>query len=341
MTDHDTRLAGRLRELINGYQVTQAMSVATGLGVPDLLAGGPRSAEDLAEAAGADPAALYRLLRALAALGLLAERDEGPARTFALTELGGLLRSDAPGSLAGWAAFVSRPYYWAAWGDLGHAVRTGESPFEAQHGEGIWSWRGRDPAESRIFDRAMSAIAGSVSLVLAEAYDFGRFASLADLGGGDGTLLATVLPRHPGVRGVLLDLPHVVAAAPATLTAAGVADRCEVVAGSFFDEVPPGCDAYVMKSILHDWDDPSAGRILERVRAAARPDSVLLLVERMIADEDPSAFAALSDLNMMVMTGGRERTLAEWRALAAPGGFAVTGTVDLGLGWHVIEAAPA
>jgi DNA-binding transcriptional ArsR family regulator len=114
MTDHDTRLAGRLRELINGYQVTQAMSVATGLGVPDLLAGGPRSAEDLAEAAGADPAALYRLLRALAALGLLAERDDGPARTFALTELGGLLRSDAPGSLAGWAAFVSRPYYWAA-----------------------------------------------------------------------------------------------------------------------------------------------------------------------------------------------------------------------------------
>jgi hypothetical protein len=341
MSDHDTRLAGRLRQMMNGYQVTQAISVATRLGVPDLLAGGPRSAEDLAEPAGADPAALHRLLRALAALGILAEQGDGLARTFTLTELGALLRRDAPGSLAGWAAFLSRPYHWAAWGDLGHSVRTGEPAFEAQHGEDVWSWRGKDTAESRIFDQAMSAIAGSVSLLLAGAYDFGRFGSLADVGGGDGTLLATVLPRHPGLRGVLVDLPHVVAAAPARLAAAGVADRCEVVAGSFFDEVPAGCDAYLMKSILHDWDDPSAGRILERVRAAAGPVSVLLLVERVIADEDPSAFAGLSDLNMMVMTGGRERTLGEWRALVLPAGFAVTGTVDLGLGWHVIEAAPA
>jgi len=343
VSDGDTPPGERLRDLLDGYRVTQAISAAVTLGVPDGLAGDGRTVAALAGATGTRPGPLLRLLRALAGLGLVAAVPGGDGdgdAVFRLTPLGELLRSDVPGSLAGWAAFVGRPYHWEAWGDLARSVRTGETAFDARHGENVWTWRARDPEESRGFDRAMGTIAAAVSVRLAERYDFGRFATVADVGGGDGTLLAAVLARHPGVRGVLLDLPHVVAAAPTTLAAAGVADRCRVVAGSFFDGVPPGCDAYLMKSILHDWDDATAAAILGRVREGA-PDGTVVVVERVLADAAPGPSATLSDLNMLVMTGGRERTLTEWRTLAGNAGLAVTATTDLGLGWHAIEAAPA
>lgn len=337
---HDEPLPGeRLRQLINGYQVTQAIYVAVTLGVPNLLADGPRPAEDLAAATATHPWSLSRLLRALAAFGILGEQRDGDARTFQLTELGQLLRRDVPGSLAGWAAYVGRPSHWEAWDHLVDAVRTGETAFAALHeGEDVWTWRERHPEDSGIFDRAMSAIAAIVATRLAENYDFDRFSTLADLGGGDGTLLATVLPPHPRVRGVLFDLPHVITRARATLEAAGVADRCQVVAGSFFEHVPGDCDAYVLKSILHDWDDAASERILRRVHDASMPGAALLIVERIMADTDPSPVAAMSDLNMMINTGGMERTLDEWRSLTDAAGFDITGTVDVGLGWSVIEA---
>jgi len=206
----------QLRQLINGYQVTQAIYVAVTLGVPDLLASGPRAIDDLATATETHQRSLYRLLRALAAIDVLREEHVGDQRTFALTDLGQLLRRDTPGSLAGWAAFVARPYHWDSWGDLLQTVRTGEGAFAAQHdGESIWSWRERHPDESQIVDRAMGAIAGVVARRLADTYDFSRFSSIADLGGGDGTLLATVLPAYPSVRGIVFDLPHVVAHDPA------------------------------------------------------------------------------------------------------------------------------
>ena len=330
----------RLRQLVNGYQVSQAISVAVALGVPDLIASGVGGADDLASRTGAHPRSLYRLLRALTGLGILRQHGNQDGQSFELTELGYGLRSDAPGSLAGWAEFVGRPYHWEAWGDLLRTVRTGEEAFAARHGgESVWKWRERHPEESRIFDRAMSAIAAIVATRLAANYDFGRFAQVADLGGGDGTLLATVLPRHPGVRGVLFDVPHVVAGAQATLDRAGVADRCEVIAGSFFDSVPAGCDAYVLKSVLHDWDDASSAQILRRVAEVAGPGTTLLIVERVMVDRDPAVVAVMSDLNMMVNTGGAERNLGEWQALAESGGFQVTGTVEIGFGWHVIEAS--
>ena len=314
--------------------------MAVTLGVPDLLAGGPRSVEDLAQATETHPGSLYRLLRALTAVGIVRETHDEDRRSFELTEHGQLLRSEVPGSLAGWAAFVARPYHWDSWGDLLHTVRTGEAAFAAHHGgESIWAWREQHPEESQIFDRAMSAIAGIVAGRLVDTYDFTRFSSIADLGGGDGTLLATVLSRYPGVQGVLFDLPHVITGATSTLDAAGVADRCQVVAGSFFDDVPPGCDAYLLKSILHDWDDASSVRILQRVRDAAKTGAALLVVERIVGDADPSLVAVMSDLNMMVNTGGAERTMSEWRALLDAGGFEVSGAVDIGLGWFVIEAS--
>jgi hypothetical protein len=324
--------------MINGFQVSQAICAAVTLGLPDLLAGGPRRAEVLATETKTDARSLYRLLRALGAFGILSEQREGDSRQFGLTELGELLRTDVSGSLAGWAALVARPSVWAAWGNLLHAVRTGEDAFAGQHGESVWAWRKRRPDESRIFDRAMSAISATVSTRLAQNYDFAKFSSLADLGGGDGTLLATVLSRYPGLRGVLFDLPHVVCGATERLAAAGVSDRCEVVSGSFFDRVPPGCDAYVLKSILHDWDDTSALRILRNVRDATAPGSVLVIVERTMTELAPTTAAGMTDLNMMVITGGVERTMSEWSYLAEESGFAISGAVDIGVNWSAIEA---
>jgi hypothetical protein len=329
----------RLRQLVNGYQVTQAIYVAVTVGLPDLLAGERRSPEELAAETRTHPGSLYRLMRALAATGVLTELPDGDGRSFELTELGHLLRSDAPGSLADWAAYVARPHHWESWGDLLHTVRTGEGAFAARHpGESVWEWRRRHPEENEVFNRAMHALSATTARRLADGYDFGRFSTLADLGGGDGSLLAAVLVRHPRLRGVLFDLPHVVADAGSTLEKAGVADRCEISAGSFFDHVPAGCEAYLLKSILHDWDDASSLRILEQVRDAAGPETALLIVERTLDEHRAGAVAAMSDLNMMVMTGGAERTITEWRTLTDACSFELTGTVDIGGGWSVIEA---
>lgn len=184
----------------------------------------------------------------------------------------------------------------------------------------------------------MSSIAATVARGLADRYDFGGCSVVADLGGGEGTLLATILPRYADMKGVLLDLPHVVSGAPAVLAAAGVADRCEIVPGSFFESVPSGCDAYVLKSILHDWDDAASVRILRQIREATSATSKVLIVERIVNDREPSAVAAMSDLNMMVNTGGQERSIEQWRALADAARLELTRTVDIGFGWSVIEA---
>lgn len=342
MTDTDASTRDRLRQLVNGYQVTQAIHVATVLRLPDHLADGPRAVSDLATRTATDARSLHRLLRAITAVGLVRTSGDGEDQQFELTELGRLLRTDIAGSLAGWAVLVGRGYHWQAWGDLLHSVQTGETAFDARHGgQNVWAWRADNAEESAIFDRAMSSIAGSVARGLADRYDLGHCSVIADLGGGDGTLLATVLPRYPEMRGVLLDLPHVVAGAPARLEAAGVADRCDVVPGSFFETVPPGCDVYVLKSILHDWDDDAALQILQRIRGTISPTSMVLIVERLVDEREPSVIAAMSDLNMMVNTGGRERSIEQWRALAGAAGFEITGSVDIGAGWYAIEATPS
>ena len=236
--DHDARRpALALRRLVNGYQVTQALHVAAVLGVADLLADGPRSSNDLAAATETHPGALYRLLRALASVGVFREEED---RRFALTELGACLRSDAPEPVGGWAAFVGEPYQWQAWGALLHSVRTGENAFRHVHGIDSWSYRARHPELSASFDRAMTSLSRQVVSAVLETYDFGRFGHLIDVGGGNGAVLATILAKNPTAHGVLFDQPHVVSGAGPILAAAGVADRCQVVGGSFFETVPAG-----------------------------------------------------------------------------------------------------
>jgi hypothetical protein len=327
--------ADQLRRLGIGFQVSQAIHVAARLGIADLLAGGARTSDELAEETGTHADSLYRLLRALATVGVL---HEEPGRRFALTPLGEPLRSDAEGSLAGWARFMGRPYFWEAWTALEHSVRTGENAFRAVHGTDVWSYRSEHPEESALFDGAMAALTGAANRAVLAAYDFSRFGTLADIGGGNGTLLAAILSANPGMRGILFDQPHVVAGATGVL--APVADRCTVVSGSFFESVPAGADAYLLKWIIHDWEDPEATAILSTCRAAL-DGGTILVIERVVGPPNEDPATAFGDLNMLVAPGGRERTLDEFERLFADAGLALAGSTPTASGSHVIQATAA
>jgi hypothetical protein len=326
----DANPSTQLMRLANGYQISQAIHVAAALGVADLLAEGARDSDDLAEATSTNARTLYRLLRALASVGVLRE-EEG--RRFALTPLGEGLRADAPDPVAGWAAFAGRPAHWQAWGDLLNSVRTGENAYRHVHGMSVWEHRERDPEDGAAFDRAMTEATRRANRSLLDAYDFGRFGTVVDVGGGRGALLAALLERHPGMHGVLFDQPHVVAGAE-------VGERRRVVVGSFFDAVPEGGDAYVLKFIIHDWEDEEAAAILRVIRCAAGEAATLLVIERELGPPNENPVAKLSDLNMLVAPGGRERTLEEFAALFAEAGFRLVGATPTDSGLSVIEATP-
>ena len=326
-------MSADLMQLLAGFRYSQAIYVAARLGVPDLLADGPRPNDEIAREAGADPDTLYRLLRALAAIGVLHEDDE---RRFALTPLGEPLRSDVPGSLHGWVLLIGRPFLWRSWANLEHSIRTGENAFRALHGTDIWEWRADRPEESAVFDGAMRALTGASNRAVLEAYDLGRFGTIVDVGGGNGAFLAAILEAHPAVRGVLFDQAHVIDGAGPVLT--DVADRVSIVAGSFFDSVPRGGDAYILKWIVHDWEDEQAIALLRVCRAAMSTEATLLVIERILAPPNEGPEGKFSDLNMLVLPGGRERTEDEYRDLFERAGLRLTRTVESDGGFAVIEA---
>jgi len=327
----------QIRRLMNGYQVSQAIHVAVVLGLPELLADGPKAVADLAERAGCQARPLYRLLRALSSVGVYREL---PDRRFETTSLGDTLRADAPRSIAGWALFVGTQTHWQSWTGLLHSVRTGESAFEAVHGQDVWAYRASHPGEGKVFDFAMSSLSSLLAESVLDAYDFGRFSTVVDVGGGRGSFLAAVLGRHPALRGVVFDQPHVVASAPATLAGAGVEERCEVVSGDFFASVPGGGDAYVLKAVVHDWDDERATAILRTCRRDMPDTATLLIVERVLGGPNEGPDAAFTDLNMLVGPGGEERTEEEYAALLHGAGFTMTRTVRTDIEVAVIEARP-
>jgi hypothetical protein len=318
VVDVEPSSSGVLR-LIYGYQVSQAIHVAAVLGLADELADGPRAVGDLASATATHAAALLRLLRALVAVEVLREEPDG---TFGLAALGDALRGPA-GALA---AFHGGPSHWAAWGQLLHSVCTGENAFRAVHGVDVWEYRAQHPEEAAIFDAAMTGFSLRVNTAVAAAHDFGRYGVIVDVGGGHGALLAGILARHPGVRGVLFDQPAVVAGAHA--------HGFEIVGGSFFESVPEGGDAYLLKSVLHDWEDEPAIEILRVCRRAARAGTALLVIERQFA----LPATKLSDLNMLVGPGGRERTVAEYAALLAAADYELVGETPTAADVSVIEA---
>ena len=325
-----------LMRLVNGFRVSAAVSAAATLGIADLLIAGPRSSDDLAAATGTHPRSLYRLLRALAAVGVFHEDDE---RRFALTPMSECLRSDAPVPAGPWAQFLSRPHFWDTWTDLLFSVRTGENAFLHRNGIDVWEYRKRNPEEGLAFDQAMEGLSRSVIADVVRTYDFTRFPTIVDVAGGTGAMLAGILRAHASGRGIVFDQPHVVEGAPKVLAAAGVADRCDIVGGDFFTSVPHG-DALILKAILHDWDDKEATAILRRCREAIAPAGTLLVLERVVAPPNQGPEAKFDDLVMHVLPGGMERTLDEFAALFAAAGFRLTNSIPTGTRMNLIEAEP-
>jgi hypothetical protein len=325
-----------LMRMINGFQVSQAIHVAATLGIADLLRDGPRGHDDLASATGTDPGGLYRLLRALAAVGVF---EEGPERTFSLTPISEHLCTDSPASAAGWAKLIGQAYFWNTWGRLLKGVETGKNVFPQLHGEGVWTWRARDTELSRIFDDAMTSRSSMSSRQVIEAYDLSAFSVIVDVGGGRGRFLTDILTANPGVRGILFDQPHVVS--DELLKAAGMADRTAVVGGSFFESVPAGGDAYVLRAIIHDWEDTESIAILSNVRKAIPPNGRLLLVEQVVGPPNGEPMTKFSDLNMLVLPGGRERTEEEFAGLYEASGFRLERVVRTAPdGMCVVEGVP-
>jgi hypothetical protein len=326
----------RLVEMMQGYRLTQILYVAARLGLADHLRDEPRTSEELAAATRTHEPSLGRVLRALAVAGVVREQ---PGRRFALTEAGALL-CDGPGSLRARTIHHGSQLY-VNWSDLLHTVRTGETVYQHRLGTSAWDLRRREADVSAIFDESMQEAAAERADWLVRAYDFASVGTLVDVGGGRGSLIAAILAVHPAMRGTLFDQPGVVTSAPEVLAAAGVADRCEVIAGSFFESVPHGGDAYLLSVVIHDWDDDSARVILRNVRRAMSPRGRLLLLERVLGCEGTSLDDYLSDLNMMSQLGGRERSEAEFRALLAAAGFRLHRVLSTGDAMSVLEASPA
>lgn len=327
-----------MRQLTSGALVSQAISVIARLGVADTLAAGPRPVAEIADLVGAHGPALYRLLRALGDVGVVTELEN---RHFALTPLGALLRSDVPGSQRGWATMVGMPFHRYPWTDLYETVRTGESAFDRVHGKEIFDYLAEHPEDAAVFDAAMTMVSSTAAVSIVEAYDFSRFGTIVDVGGGRGGLLAAILAANPQLHGVLFDAPTVVADADGELSGVAVVDRCKVVSGDFFDAVPAGGDAYLLSNVIHDWDDDAAVRILGRCRAAMPDTACVLLVEIVLPDGRQPSMAKFADLEMLVMTaGGRQRTEAEHRMVLSQAGLRLTQIVPSSGMVSLVEAVP-
>lgn len=328
-----------MRRMVLGFRATCLLYVAAELGPADLLAGGPRDSAALAAETGASPDALHRLPRGLAQAGVFQALGDG---RFALTPVGECLRSDAPGSQRDLARLVGHDAFWRAWGDLLHSVRTGETAFAHAHGYGLFAHLAAEPDFVPRFNRGMAGSSQAVIDALIAAYDFGRFASIVDVGGGTGSLLTSILRTYPGPRGVLFDLPHSRERAEAAVATAGIADRCAFTGGDFFATVPAGGDAYILKLVLHDWDDERATAIPEQCRQAMSPAGTLLVMEHLLpaTDDLPALDAVMMDLNMLVLAGGRERSAAELERLLARAGLRLSRVTPTTSPLSIVEAAP-
>ncbi len=328
--------AATLGSMIWGYWVSQSIYAVAKLGIPDLLKSGPQTAEQLAAATGTLPECLFRLLRALASMGLFQQDD---SNRFALTPVSEPLQNDVEGSQRDLAIMVGEEHY-ACWGELLYTLRTGRSAFDKIYGEPIFDWMSKHPEQAAVFDRAMVGVHGRETGAMLAAYDFSSIGTLADVGGGNGSLLRYVLARHPKMRGMLCDLPGVIERAKPLVAADGLADRMQTVVSDFFVSVPPGADAYLMRHIIHDWDDEKSLRILQNIRRAIGADGRLLVVESVIPPGSEPSFGKLLDLNMMVIPGGKERTEAEYRALYTAAGFRLSGITHTQADVAVIEGRP-
>jgi SAM-dependent methyltransferase len=330
-----------LFRMITGFYISRAIHVVARLGIADRLNEGPRGADELAQATRTHAPSLKRVMRLLVSAGLFAEEADG---RFALTPVGACLRAGVPGSMRA-AALLFGGITQQAWGDLLGSVETGEPAFRRVFGMDPFDYMAQHPDEAANFDAAMADFTKHIALAVAAAYDFSPFRRIVDVGGGNGALLAGILKANPKLTGVLFDLPQVADRAAAPMRELGLADRCEIVGGDFFEAVPAGGDAYLLKHVIHDWNDDRATAILKSCRRAMGAEAKLLIVEGVypprIDQSDESRGAASNDVNMLVCTGGRQRSEAEFRSLYEAAGLRLTRIVPTQTPVKVIEGVAA
>lgn len=315
--------------MIMGFMLSQAIAAAAKLGVADLLENGPKTAEELAHRTGSNAGALYRLLRALASVGIFAE-DAG---RFKLTPLAEPLRNDAPDSLRGTALFLGSDWHMQVWADIDYAIKHGKPAFEHLHGEPYFDYLPKNPERAAVFNDAMTSLSRLTSQDVLAAYDFSAVKKLVDVGGGHGYLLYAILDKYPHLKGVLFDAPFVIDGARRTAKN----ERCELATGDFFQAVPEGGDAYIMKHIIHDWNDESAVTILRACRKAMTSDGKVLLVENVIPEGNTPSPGKFLDLEMLLFLHSHERTEKQYRELFDEAGFELTRIVPTRSSYGIIE----
>src|ERR1700751_4849246 len=326
-----------LFQMASGYWLSQAVYVAAKLGLADLLRDGPRSCQELAAATGTNARCLFRLLRALSAARIFVHTQ---GDHFALAIVGKSLQSDAPGSQRAIIMTLGEVHY-QAWGNLLHSIRTGATGFASTFGTSLFAYLQNSPEAADTFNRGMSDVASMLAHAVLLAYDFSRISFLVDVGGGQGKFLSTILQLHPEMKGTVFDQPSTIEQAEQRSNGDPCGGRLAAIGGDFFHSVPEGADAYVLCGVIHDWDDDLAVQILRNCRLAINPKGRLLLVEVVVPDDDAHCFSKLLDLNMMVMTGGRERTRGEFAALLNRAGFSLSRTIPTLAPQSVLEAIPS
>ena len=329
--------AERIFQLGTGFIFTAALQPVVRLKIPDLLANGPLSISELAAQAGVSADALYRVLRVLACVDVV---EELPGKTFAPTALSELLRSDVPGSMRDMVLWMSNPFHFKVWAELGYSVETGKPGVERACGKSCFDAIFGDPEIASDFNNAMSCLSRMIAPALLDAYDFSGISTLVDVAGGHGAVLCEVLSRYPKMKGILFDMPNVIQEATCHICNLNMDDRCQAISGDFFDYVPAGADAYYMQHILHDWDNQPALKILGNCRRALQgnPEGVLLIVDSVVPQTAAPHPGKWLDLEMLLMPGGRERTEPEWHDLLNQGGFEIARIIPMKAADSVIEA---
>jgi hypothetical protein len=325
----------QLFQMINGTWISKIIYAAAKLNLADHLADGPRNADELAGPTGTHAQSLHRLMRTLGGLGVLTSSDD---RNFSLTPVGEALKTGAPGSARSVALSFGSPAFILAFEEIMHSLKTGETGFEKAWGMPVFDYFAKHTDEASLFSETMAGLNRDEALAVAAAYDFSGLDTLVDVGGATGNMLASILSRHTGPRGVLFDMAHVVADAPALLAKTGVADRVTIESGSFFDSVPAGADAYILSHIIHDWDEDKCLTILRNVREAMKPGGRVLIVEMVLPPGDTPHQGKILDIVMLVCPGGQERTPDEYDALLSKAGFRMTRIVPTESAVSVVEA---
>jgi len=324
-----------LMQMLFGALLQKSICVATKLRIADLLAEKSLTVEELAAKTEAHAPSLYRILRTLAGNGIFAENDD---RTFRLTPLAELLRSDAPNSMYDFSIMMSEEWLWSAWGELMYSVKTGGVAHDKVQGMSSFEFFTKNQDAGKVFNRAMTNLSMNVVPAIVPAYDFSGISKIVDIAGGHGILLAGILKANPQMQGVLFDLPSVIEGAGELLEKEGVRNRVELAIGDFFQSIPAGADAYLMKHIIHDWDDERSIKILKSIRSAMKENGKVLIIEMVVPEGNEPSPSHNLDLMMLVMEGGKERTKEEYRTLLEAAGFRMTRVIPTKSPYSIIEA---